>query len=56
MEDDPKRPYKMYAAVVAVVVTSFLSSEGLELSPVVVAILTAVAAGAAVFGVRNPKL
>jgi hypothetical protein len=36
MEDDPKRPYKMYAAVVAV--------------------LTAVAAGAAVFGVRNPKL
>lgn len=50
---DKKRPYKMYAAIIAAFLTSIITS-GLEMPDYVKALIVAVLAALAVFVVQNP--
>lgn len=56
VKDDPVRPYKMYAAIVAAVLTSIVTNEALNLPVWGDAGITATLAGIAVYLVPNPKV
>ena len=53
---NPKRPYKMYAAVVAAVISYMLTQEVLELPSMAVLALNVVSIGIATYFVRNPRV
>lgn len=53
VEANPKRPYKLYAAIASAFIASFVAS-GVDLNPYVEAAGTAVVAALAVFVVPNP--
>lgn len=53
---DPKRPYKMYAAIVAAFLASFLTTTGDDLPAWAVGLITAAVSAIAVYVVPNPKV
>lgn len=56
MEDDPKKPYKMYAAIVSAFLTSFIATNASDLPSWAVGLITALVAAIAVYMVPNPKV
>lgn len=56
MKDDPKRPYKMYAAIVSAMIVSYLATNATDLPSWAVGLLSAIVAGIAVFLTPNPKV
>lgn len=54
MNDDPKRPYKMYAAIVSAFLASFLATNATDMAPWAVGLVTAAIAAIAVFLTPNP--
>lgn len=56
MVDDPKKPYKMYAAIVSAFIASFLATNATDMPSWAVGLLTALVAAIAVFMVPNPKV
>lgn len=55
IKDDPQRPYKAYAGVIAAVATYLLTQQVLELPPVAVVVLNIFIVGLSVYTVPNPK-
>ena len=51
---DPKKPYKMYAAIIAAFLTSFLTTSADTLPAWAVGLITAVVAGIGVYITGNP--
>jgi len=56
LEDDPRRPYKVIAAVVASVAVYLLGQQVMELEPWVIVLLNVILVGLSTFLVRNPKV
>lgn len=56
VKDDPKRPYKMIAAVVSAEATFLLGQQLLELPVWVILVLNMILVGGATFGISNPKV
>lgn len=54
MVADPKRPYKMYAAIITAFLTSFIATNATDLPAWAVGLITAAVAAIAVYVVPNP--
>ena len=55
VKPDPAKPYKAYASILAVVLTTFIA-QAVDLPPLVSAILIALAAGLAAYATPNPQV
>lgn len=55
MKDDPKKPYKMYAAMSSAFLVSFLTTNATSMPAWAVGLLTALVASIAVYLTPNPQ-